>query len=133
MKKFCLTLTTILLAASASLSFAAADKGGYYSSDKPAAKGVAAKALFPATNISIINGTNGVVFALIPEYGYVKDIYPGEDKPIQNNNYYGDSHIVLQGPAHDTFFDQYVCRAAVISVFGERPNYHYNVNTEYCN
>lgn len=120
----------------ATAAFADANvNSGYFSTQHPAAKTAspaAAKALVPPTDITITNASNSVIFASVPNSPVYDMIYSGTNDHIRHNSYFGDTHIVLSDPNHNVFFDSYVCRLAVMTVYGYPGAYRINVDKEYC-
>lgn len=109
---------------------AAADNTGYFSTLHPAA-GIAAMAV-PATNITVVNYSDETIFALVPNSPIYDQLLSGKSDTISNNSLYSDTHLVLQDWNRNTFFEQNVCRRAIVTVDGRPGNYHINVDRKFC-
>lgn len=112
-------------------SSAHAKPGDYYSTkhSQPKLNASAKGYPFPpATDIAIYNGTNNIIFVMVP-FSPINDvIYPHTADHIYHDTMYADTHIVLQDPQRFTFFDRFVCRHANIMVSGGQYNYHTTVD-----
>lgn len=86
----------------------------------------------PATNITVINYSQETIYAIVPNSPINDQLFSGKSDTISNNSYYGDTHLVLQDWNRSTFFDQYVCRHAIVTVDGQPGGYHINVDRKYC-
>jgi len=90
------------------------------------------RSVVPATDITIANGSTDIIYAFVPDTSIDDVIYPLENDHIRHYTYYGDTPLVLEDRYHNAFFSQYVCRYAVINVYGQPGYYHVNVDSEYC-
>lgn len=121
-----------MIASTLAVSFAAnaADIGSYYSTLHPKAS---SKTLaVPATNITVLNYSEEAIFAIIPGTGINDMLTAGKSDTISNDTYYGDTRLVLQDWARYTFFDQYVCRRAIVTIEGRPGYYRYTVDRKFC-
>lgn len=85
----------------------------------------------PATDILVVNGTNSLMFTEIP--GAFRDANnPEFNDHLTHDTMVGSTHINLQDPYGNTFFDSWVCRLAVVTVFGNVGSYRVNVDETYC-
>lgn len=123
------SITSLALAADVSNN----DPKGYYSTQHPQSVSSKLKVtLFPPTDITLINATSNTIYAIVPGSPIYDAIYPGSNDHIRHNTMYGDTQIVFQDPYHFNFFNSFVCRLAVVTVFGQVGSYRVNVDTEYC-
>lgn len=136
MKKVLLSLlTTASLLATSLVSAATVDLSGYYSALHPKAT-VASKALLlPPTNITVTNYSEDLIFVAVP--GAIDDAVPsGKSDTISHDSYSGSTHLVLQYinryGVRATFFDQYVCQRAMLTVDGRDGFYHSDIDARYC-
>ena len=131
MKKTLVTLVTTASTLVASFAFAAS---GYYSKldAAPAALTGNAKALaVPATNITVLNYSEETIYVVVP--GAINDkVLSGRSDTISHDSLYNDTHLVLQDWNHNSFFDQNVCRRAIVTVDGRPGSYHINVDRKFC-
>ncbi|VVC75236.1 hypothetical protein AQUSIP_05240 [Aquicella siphonis] len=133
MKKMLTTLAATASIVAVSFAFAAAkvDSGVYYSTQHPKA-GMKALAV-PATNITVTNYSDELIFAVVPGSPIDDRIGSGKSDTISNDSYYGDTHLVLLDWNRSVFFDQNVCRRAIVTVDGRPGSYHIDVNRKFCN
>lgn len=130
MKKWFVNLLTVvcLLWTSITLAANAADQSYHSKQSVSPSTGIAV----PATNITIINYSEESIYATVPGTSVYDILYAGRSDTIFNNAYYGDTRIVLQDWNRITFFDQYVCRRAIVSVDGRPGSYRIIVDRKYC-
>jgi hypothetical protein len=88
--------------------------------------------MVPATDITVANGSTDIIFVFVPNTSIDDMIYPLENDHIRNYSYYGSTAIVLEDRYHNAFFTQYVCRYAMINVYGMPGSYHVVIDSEYC-
>lgn len=109
---------------------------GYYSTQHASVSRNAIKAtsnaLFPVTDITIVNGTDDTIYAVVPDSPINDTLQPGTNDHIRHDSFAGRTHIWLQDIFHHTFFSADVCRLAVVSVRKEFAHYIVNVDEEYC-
>jgi len=86
----------------------------------------------PATNITILNYSEESIFVVVPGTSLYDLLYAGRSDTIFNNSYYGDTRIMLQDWNRITFFDQYVCRRAILTVDGRPGSYRIMLDKKYC-
>jgi hypothetical protein len=121
----CLALLGLLTATTA-FADTQSKSSGYYS----AAYSKAAKLVVPATNIAVLNYSDDVVFAYVP--GASVTLYSGNANTFRHESYWGDTQLTLQDPVHNTFFNQYVCHRAVVTIDGRPGYYRTTVDRRYC-
>src|SRR5580700_10777970 len=117
-----------------SLAMAATDvASNYYSGQHPLNNtALKAKNLYPATDITVSNSTTDIIYATVPGTPVYDMLYPNNNDHIYNDSYYGMTRVVLQDPYRYPFFDGYVCRYAIVSVYGYPGSYNVYVNSNYC-
>ncbi|OGT56760.1 MAG: hypothetical protein A3F14_04380 [Gammaproteobacteria bacterium RIFCSPHIGHO2_12_FULL_43_28] len=135
MKKQSIGLTAIAALLAANVAFANnVDLNGYYSTQHPQTMSNSVKAtMFPPTDITLINGSSDIIFAVVPGSPINDVIYPTKNDHIRHNTYAGLTRIMLKDPSNSVFFDNYLCRLAVMTVYGQPGNYQWNVDNELCN
>lgn len=130
-----------ILAATALIGFlfsaianAAPTVSNYYSTQKPKAVTTVKKNLYPATDIGVYNWSSDYIYTVVPNTPINDLVYPNDNDHIYNDTYYGMTHIVLLDPTpyRNVFFDGYVCRYAVVNVYGYPGSYNVYVNSSYC-
>lgn len=133
MKKL-LTATTIVGLLFSAIANAAPAVTNYYSSQKSKMTTISQAKLYPATDIGVYNWSSDYIYTLVPNSPINDRVYPQENYHIYNDTYYGMTHIVLQDPTpyRNVFFDGYVCRYAVVNVYGYPGSYNVYVNSSYC-
>lgn len=133
MKKISLGLVAISSLISASFCFAnTPDLSNYFSTlhSKPTA---GLKATFhPPTDITIVNASTNYIFAVVPGSPVNDRLSPGFNDHIYGYNT-NDAYIVLQDPYRDTFYSDYVCRLAIVTVYGNPGSYRINIDNDLCN
>ena len=135
MKKRALSLFAALGFLSTSFVFASQtnlDLKGYYSSQHPSTVVKATTTMFPPTDITVANSSSDGIYVVVPNTPIHDFVYAGNNDHIRHSSYYGDTHLILEDPYHHVFFDNYVCRLAVVNVLGQPGAYHLNVDSEYC-
>ena len=106
----------------------------YYSTQHPQTTANSVKAaLFPPTDITLINASSDIIFAIVPGSTINDVIYPTKNDHIRHNTYAGLTHIMMRDPYNGTFFDNYLCRLAVMTVYGQPGGYQWNIDNELCN
>lgn len=100
---------------------------GYYTA--PYVK-AAKTALVPATNIAILNYSDDTVYAYVPGAGIT--LFSGNTNTFRHDTYFGDTQLTLQDPVHTTFFNQYVCHRAIVTIDGRPGYYRTTVDRRYC-
>lgn len=116
---YAVTLTTAFAADNAKTQHSAAKAVDYYSSKhKKIANGAAPGPYPPATDIAIYNYSGEPIFALVPFSSINDMIYPGGVDHIYHDTMYADTHLVLQDYYHHLIFDNFVCRHANVTVYG---------------
>ncbi|OGT45898.1 MAG: hypothetical protein A3E83_02310 [Gammaproteobacteria bacterium RIFCSPHIGHO2_12_FULL_41_20] len=132
MKKLYISTFAALGIAMAPCAFSqGVDFNGYYSTQH-VSKSATANNLVPPTDITVVNASSDIVYAIVPNSPIHDLIYSGQNDHIRHNNYYGDTHLVLTDPFSRTLFDGYVCRLAMVSVSNPFGAYRINVDSEYC-
>lgn len=129
MKKIFLSLVMLFSIIIASTTFAAdAKKNGYYVSNKTLSL---KSSELPPTYIPIHNFSNNLINVTIP--GQL-DFYirAGDTRNITHDSYYGNTRVVLQDPYRIAFWDQYVCRRAIITVYGRPGSYNITADPAFC-
>src|SRR5579862_4166024 len=123
MKKILTTVAAVVSAFAVSMACAETPKNnGYFSSMNP---GAGSKSLtVPATNITVINMTDGYIYVTVPGTTISDMVYTGKSDTISNDGLYRDTHLALLDFNHATFFDQFVCRRAIVTVDGYTGNFH---------
>jgi hypothetical protein len=110
-----------------------ADLAGYYSSQHPHAGLKAALAnSYPATDITVVNATDNVITMAIPN-AFSDYVQVEANNHLRHQTLVAPTHLNLLDPYGNVFFDQYVCRLAVVTAYGQVGSYRINVDTEYCN
>lgn len=107
----------------------------YYSSTHPRAiHGMqAGMASYPATDITVVNATVSVIHVVVPGTP-IDDVKTSETNDhIWHDYLTSPTHLNLVDPYGNIFFDRYVCRLAVVSVFGYPGSYRFNIDETYCN
>lgn len=129
-KMFLKTALVSLLAISAQ---AQAATGGYYSTLHPQAASLAVSTLVPATDITVVNASPGVIYDEVPNAIY-DAVTPGINDHIRHPTFTGNTFINLR--ANDLnrtiFWSGYVCRYAILTVYGITAA-NVGVDNEYCN
>lgn len=128
-------LSLIALAALTAVSLASAapvNLADYYSTQHPASSSKTKATLFPPTDITIINASVSPIYAIVPNSPIFDLIYPTANDHIRNNTYSGDTNLVLQDSYRVTIFNNTVCRAAVVTVYGQPGANNIVIDTEYC-
>lgn len=128
-------LSFIALAAMAAASIASAaspNLADYYSAQHPALNSKVKAVTFPATDITVINASTSPIYAIVPNSPIYDLIYPTANDHIRNNTFYGDTNLVLQDTYQNTIFNRYVCRASVVTVYGQPGSNSIVIDTEYC-
>lgn len=133
MKKINLSLLAVSSLLTASLSFAAvSDSNKYFSTLHPQVKNASIDLLHPPTDISIVNASSNYIYVVVP---------PVNDRitPGFNDHIYGydptswQTWITLQDPYRSTFFADYVCKLAIVTVYGAPGSYRINIDSDLCN
>lgn len=134
MKKITYGLIAAAGILSASMTFALDQKSGYYSTQHPqTVVNKTLKAMFPATDITVINATSNVIYVSVPGTSINDILYPNSQPDhIRNDRGAFITPIVLQDAYRTNFFSQSVCPRAVVTVFGNIGSYKVNVDEEYC-
>lgn len=130
--------TALMLIATGLLSVATAavagPEDGYFSTLHPLVSATGGKApRFPATDITVVNASNNVIFAIVPNTP-INDLLNPNSQPdhIRNNNGAFNTTLILQDPYRATFDQRVVCPRALVTVFGGPGAYRINVDEEYC-
>lgn len=127
-----LTLTTMASTAFAAAPLSKLELGHYYSKQHPRTPGMNAASMYPATDITVVNATVGVIYTVVPNSPIYDVNSPETNDHVRHDSLMGPTHIHLQDPYGNAFFDNYVCRLAVITTFGFPGSYRVNVDEEYC-
>lgn len=123
-----LKTAVIVLAASlvgmSSLSLAATNKGLYYTSLKPihtkSHLGNSKVGYYPATDITVFNDTNTFVVELVvPDSPVDDNIYPHSQDHVYNDEYSGNTEIVIYDEYGNPIYDRFVWNHAVLHVVFE--------------
>ena len=117
-----------LLTASAAYADAKSTNKGYYTA--PYSKTALAAMVVPATNIAILNYSDDTVFAYVP--GASITLFSGNANTFRHDTYWADTQLTLQDPIHNTFFNQYVCHRAIVTIDGRPGYYRTTVDRRYC-
>lgn len=131
MKKMLSFVAAAISAATVTMAYADTPKNNdYYSSMRPGAG--SASLMVPITNITVINMSDRFIYVTVPNTTISDMVYTGKSDTISNDSTGYDTHLVLLDSYHATFFDQFVCRRAVVMVDGTSGNFHINVDRRYC-
>ena len=90
-----------------------------------------AATLFPATDITIVNGSTNVIYVSVPGLNAI--IYSGGINHITRESYYGSTFLTLRDPGNVAFHADNFCRLAIVAVFGQPGYYRITVDRELCN
>lgn len=132
MKNFLIRLTALVSFAIASMAFAAPDVNtdNYYVNANNTAF---TKALaVPETNITVLNYSDESVYVIVPNSPINVEVFSGNSRTISRNGYYGYTQLVLQDWNGITFFNQGVCRRAIVTVNGRPGYYHVSIDGKFC-
>ncbi len=93
----------------------------------------ASTSAYYATNITVINASSELIYTYVPGSGIYDSIFPTENDHILNGSYSGNTYVVLQDPNYSTFYQGYMCRYAITTVFGYPGNYRIFIDAMLCN
>lgn len=86
----------------------------------------------PETNITALNYSDESIYVVVPNSPINFEVFSGNSRTISRNGYYGSTQLVLQDWNRITFFNQYVCRRAIVTVDGRPGSYRVSVDGKYC-
>jgi hypothetical protein len=131
MKKLLIGLTTLFSLAIGSMAFAtAADNSGYYLNSNNTS--ITKTLTVPETNITALNYCDESIYVIVPNSPINYEVFSGNSRTISRNGYYGSTQLVLQDWNRITFFNQYVCRRAIVTVDGRPGAYRVLIDGKYC-
>jgi hypothetical protein len=122
-----------LIAALTISTNALATASGYYSSLQPLSTHTSAKALVPATDITIVNASQNIIYGEVPNALY-DTVTPGVNDHIRHPTFTGNTYINLHANdlSRTVFWSGYVCRYSIITVYGTAAA-NVGIDNEYCN
>lgn len=124
---------TALIAALAISTNALATVSGYYSTLHPQTTRALTSTLVPATDITIVNASQGTIYGEVPN-AIFDTVVPGINDHIRHPTFTGNTFINLR--ANDLnrsiFWSGYVCRYSIITVYGTAAA-NVGIDNEYCN
>jgi hypothetical protein len=90
--------------------------------------------LHPPTDITIVNGTTGGIYSVVPGSPIYDYINPGYNNHIYNSDpNIWSTYLVLLDGWRNQFFSGTVCRLAIVTVYGYTGNYRVNTDSDLCN
>lgn len=136
MKKISIFLVLITSIIMSPMILAAANPvpvSGYYSTKHPGNGLKANKRMPAATDITIFNASQAIIYARVPNSPIDDEIFPNTPPDhIYNDTQYDDTYIEFLDPYRNIFFGQYLCRHAVVTITGRLGSYQVNVDRNYC-
>lgn len=135
MEKFKLSVVVIAGLLSSSIAFAGTNLSSFYSSMHPKTDVATLKTMMhPPTDVTIVNASSSYIYAGVFGTTIHDFVKPGFNDHIYNydaNIWY--TPLLLEDPSGNYFFNQNVCRLAVVTVYGYPGNYRINTDSELCN
>jgi len=134
MKYFCSKILTAIAIVSATTAAFSQNLNQYGSTLQPLTSNTVNSKLHPPTDITVMNASAGYIYVMVPNSPVYDFIRPG---PPADHIYNYDpsiafTNIVLQDPYRNTFYSAYVCRLALITVFGSMGNYSISYDDDLC-
>lgn len=91
--------------------------------------------IHPLTNITVINASVDTIYAVVTAnniYQLYQAVYPRGYLHIYEDDLFDPTYLVLKDPYSNDFFSGYVCRRAIITVFGQPGSYLVQNDRDFC-
>lgn len=134
MEKFKLSVVALTSLLSTSIAFAGTTLSDFYTTMHPKTNVALKNMIHPPVDVTVINASTSYIYVRV--YGTVVHDYlrPGFNDHVYNyDSTMWSVPIMLEDPRGNVFYNENVCRLAIVTVYGNPGNYRINTDNDLCN